>query len=88
MREQKIPRSGPSERPLRHAISFLDIIQVSQIFIFWFGHVCATLSCVFELTMCACCQPAEKREKRAHNPFTAEEKVRFLNFKRLYVMLS
>jgi hypothetical protein len=34
MRKQKNPRRGPSEKPLRHAISFLDIMQVSHIFIF------------------------------------------------------
>jgi hypothetical protein len=35
---------------------------------------------VIELTMSACDQPTEKRQKRALNPFTAEEKVWLLNF--------
>jgi hypothetical protein len=30
--------------------------------------------------MSACGQPTEKRQKRAHNPFTAEEKVCLLNY--------
>jgi hypothetical protein len=42
---------------------------------FWFKHVCATLSCVFELTLSACGQPTAKRQQRAHNPFTAEDKL-------------
>jgi hypothetical protein len=36
--------------------------------------MCAALTCVSEPSMNAWFQPTERRQKRAHNPFTAEEK--------------